>query len=85
MAIPTDGGGSEVLKRNSIYNQSTSATQIDWAQAVQTAAGNSSGTVAVPANVIITILTVFFTNRISDFSFNLSFRFKFDIHICAYR
>jgi hypothetical protein len=63
MAIPTDGGGSEVLKRNSIYNQSTSATQIDWAQAIQTLVANTSGTVAVPANVIITILTVFFINR----------------------
>jgi len=62
MTIPT-GSGSEVLRRNSIYNQDITATQIDWAQAIQTAAGNSSGTVAVPANVIITILTVFFANR----------------------
>ncbi len=57
MAIPS-GGGSEVLKRIGIYNQSTTVTALDWAQPVQTAAGNSSGTTAVPANVIITILTI---------------------------
>ena len=62
MAIPS-GSGTEVLRRNSINTQSTTATSIDWAQAVQTAAGNSSGTTAVPANVIITILSVFFINR----------------------
>ena len=57
MAIPS-GGGSEVLKRIGIYNQSTTVTALDWAQPVQTAAGKSSGTTAVPANVIITLLTV---------------------------
>ena len=62
MAIPS-GGGSEVLKRIGIYNQSTTVTSIDWAQTVQTAAGNSSGTTAVPANVIITLLTVTFCSR----------------------
>ena len=62
MAIPT-GAGTEVLRRNGIYNQSTTLTSIDWAQAVQTAAGNSSGTVAVPADVIITILNIIWCNR----------------------
>jgi len=62
MAIPS-GSGTEVLRRNSINTQSTTVTNIDWAQAVQTSAGNSSGTTAVPANVIITVLTVFFINR----------------------
>ena len=65
MAIPS-GSGTEVLRRNSIVNQSTSDTSIDWAQAVQTTAGNSSGTVAVPANVIITILTITVCNRSGD-------------------
>ena len=62
MAIPS-GGGSEVLKRIGIYNQSTTVTSIDWAQTVQTAAGNSSGTTSVPANVIISLLTVSFCCR----------------------
>ena len=62
MAIPS-GSGTEVLRRNSIPAQSTSITSIDWAQAVQTAAGNSSGTTAVPANVIITIINIIICNR----------------------
>ena len=62
MAIPS-GPGTEVLRRNSIPAQSTSITSIDWAQAVQTAAGNSSGTTAVPANVIITIFNIILCNR----------------------
>ena len=45
MAIPS-GAGTEVLRRNGIYNQSTTVTNIDWAQAVQTATGNSSGPIA---------------------------------------
>ena len=62
MAIPS-GAGTEVLRRNGIYNQSTTVTNIDWAQAVQTATGNSSGTIAVPADVIITILNMTWCNR----------------------
>ena len=62
MSIPS-GSGTEVLRRNGIYNQSTTLTNIDWAQAVQTAAGNSSGTIAVPADVIITILNIIWCNR----------------------
>ena len=62
MAIPS-GSGTEVLRRMGIYNQGTSETQIDWAQAVQTTAANNSGTVAVPANVIITVLSILITNR----------------------
>ena len=62
MAIPTDGGGSEVLKRMSIANQSTSGTLIDWAQVAQTAPANSSGTVDVPPEVIITVLDIVICN-----------------------
>jgi hypothetical protein len=58
MAIPS-GTGTEVLKRMSITRQDTTATKVDWAQAVQTDAGNSSGTTAVPANKILTILSIF--------------------------
>jgi|APSaa5957512535_1039671.scaffolds.fasta_scaffold89617_2 hypothetical protein len=74
MAIPTDGGGSEVLKRNSIDNQSTTETKIDWASE-QTSAGNTSGTVDVPAEVIITILNIIICNRDTDVK-----TFKIDIN-----
>ena len=59
MAIPS-GSGSEVLNRHTVYAVgSYPATQIDWAQSDgQTTVGNTSGTVAVPTDTIITILTV---------------------------
>ena len=59
MAIPS-GSGSEVLNRHTVYAVgSYPATQIDWAQSDgQTTVGNTSGTVSVPTDTIITILTV---------------------------
>jgi hypothetical protein len=65
MAIPS-GAGTEVLRRNSIFNQSTTLTNIDWAQSAQTAAGNSSGTIAVPAEAIITVFDIVWCNRHAD-------------------
>ena len=62
MAIPS-GAGTEVLRRNGIAGQSTTETSIDWAQAIQTAAGNTSGTTAVPAEAIITVLNIIWCNR----------------------
>ena len=60
MAIPS-GGGTEVLKRNSIPAQTTTWTEIDWASE-QTSAGNTSGTTATPTNQIITVLNMIFCN-----------------------
>ena len=60
MAIPS-GGGSEVLKRNSISGQTTTWTELDWA-GEQTTAGATSGTTVIPAYTIITIMSVSFSN-----------------------
>ena len=63
MAIPT-GAGTEVLKRHSISAQSTNATAVNWL-ADQSALGNTSNT-AVPADHIITILTMTFCTNSGD-------------------
>ena len=63
MAIPS-GSGTEVLKRNSVRNQAQTFTAIDWALE-QTAVTNSSGTTAVPANNIITLLSIVWNNNSS--------------------
>jgi len=60
MTIPS-GSGTEVLKRNSISGQSTTWTELNWA-GEQTAGGASSGTTAIPANHIITIMSIVFCN-----------------------
>ena len=61
MAIPS-GGGTEVLKRNSIAAQTTTWTELDWASE-QTSAGNTSGTTAIAAHNIMTILNIFWNNQ----------------------
>ena len=64
MAIPT-GSGSEVLRNFAINANSAAAAQVDFGGTTGTgsvrSSGNSSGVVAVPANVIITILNITFT------------------------
>jgi len=55
MAIPS-GGGTEVLKNG--YIKSNSAwTQLKW-DTDSTASGNTTGQVEVPANCIVTILSI---------------------------
>ena len=59
MSIPT-GSGTEVLKRNSIPNQTNAWSEFDWT-AEQTAAGNTSNS-AVPTNHIITVISIIIVN-----------------------
>ena len=55
MAIPT-GSGSEVLCRGTFENQSNSASAHIWTSPYRATVGTNSAT--VPANTIITMLTV---------------------------
>jgi|1_EtaG_2_1085319.scaffolds.fasta_scaffold05165_2 hypothetical protein len=62
MAIPS-GSGSEVLRNAAINaNGATATAQVDFGGTTGTgsvrSSGNTSGVVAVPANVIITILNI---------------------------
>jgi hypothetical protein len=61
MTIPS-GSGSEVLRNAAIHNNNATTAQVDWGAATGTGSvrgtGNTSGVVAVPANVIITVLTI---------------------------
>ena len=69
MAVPS-GAGSEVLKRMSTHITS-GTTIIDWAQIIQTTAGNSSGTTTIPADHIYTILSVNLCNTAGSASRNV--------------
>jgi hypothetical protein len=62
MAIPS-GGGTEVLKRTNIHAQSSSETSFRW-DGTQATTGTASYT--VPANHIITVLSVIMSNEGSD-------------------
>ena len=55
MAIPS-GSGTEVLCRGSFENQSNSASAHIWASPYRATVGTNSAT--VPANTIITMLTI---------------------------
>ena len=61
MAIP-NGSGSEVLRNFAINANSAAAARVDFGGTTGTGSartsGNTSGVTAVPANVIITVLTV---------------------------
>ena len=61
MAIPS-GSGSEVLRNAAIHNNNAATAQVDFGGTTGTGtlrtSGNTSGVVAVPANVIITVLTI---------------------------
>ena len=72
MAIPS-GGGTEVLKRNSIANQAQTFTEVNWL-AEQTSVTNTTNG-AVPANTIITVLSIIWTNQSAAVS-NTSFRIE---------
>ena len=60
MTIPS-GGGSEVLKRGAIDGNATWTT-IRWDQPITASGNTATGTVAVPANCIVTILSMSFTS-----------------------
>jgi hypothetical protein len=68
MAIPS-GSGTEVVRSASLNAVNNAVSQIDWAGAVR-ASGNTAGTVAVPANTIVTILNI--VCHISSSAQNLS-------------
>ena len=61
MAIPS-GSGSEVLRNAAINANNAATAQVDWGAATGTgsvrSSGNTAGVVAVPANVIITVLNI---------------------------
>jgi hypothetical protein len=61
MAIPS-GSGTEVLRNFAIDSNSAAAAKVDFGGTTGTgsvrSSGNTSGVTAVPANVIITVLTV---------------------------
>tara|TARA_Y100000310_G_scaffold178453_1_gene178431 strand:+ start:200 stop:601 length:402 start_codon:yes stop_codon:yes gene_type:complete len=64
MAIPS-GSGSEVLRNAAVNANSGAAAKIDWGGTTGTgsvrSSGNTAGVVAVPANVIITVLNITIT------------------------
>jgi hypothetical protein len=61
MAIPS-GSGTEVLRNFAVNANSAATAKIDWGGSTGTgsvrSSGNTAGTISVPTNVIITILTV---------------------------
>ena len=61
MAIPS-GSGSEVLRNFAINSNASGAARVDFGGTTGTgsvrSSGNTSGVTAVPANVIITMLTI---------------------------
>ena len=61
MAIPS-GSGSEVLRNFAINANNAAAAEVDFGGTTGTgsvrSSGNTSGVTAVPANVIITVLTI---------------------------
>ena len=61
MAIPS-GSGSEVLRNAAINANNATAALVDWGGTTGTgsvrSSGNSAGVVNVPANVIITVLSI---------------------------
>lgn len=61
MAIPS-GSGSEVLRNAAINNNNAATAKVDFGGTTGTgslrSSGNTAGVVAVPANVIITVLTI---------------------------
>ena len=73
MAIPS-GSGTEVLKNAAIKGNGT-WSKIRWDTPIA-ASGNSSGTVAVPANCIITVISVIATNTTGSSG---SFAMRIDI------
>ena len=67
MALPS-GSGSEILRNAAIHNNNATTAQVDFGGTTGTGSvrstGNTSGVVAVPANVIITVLTITHTDLI---------------------
>ena len=61
MAIPS-GSGSEVLRNAAVNANAAGAASIDWGASTGTGtvrtSGNTSGQIAVPTNVIITVLNI---------------------------
>tara|TARA_R100001530_G_scaffold133406_1_gene106760 strand:- start:196 stop:600 length:405 start_codon:yes stop_codon:yes gene_type:complete len=61
MAIPS-GSGSEVLRNAAVDSNNAATAKIDFGGTTGTGSvrtsGNTAGVVAVPANVIITVLTI---------------------------
>ena len=64
MAIPS-GSGSEVLRNAAVNANNAGAASIDWGASTGTGtvrtSGNTSGQIAVPTNVIITVLNITIT------------------------
>ena len=87
MAIPS-GSGSEVLRNAAINANNAGVAQVDWGSTTGTGSvrgsGNTSGVVAVPANVIITVLTITALAHASNGNINGSIDWQgggTDIHI----
>ena len=59
MGIPT-GGGTEVLKRTTINSQSNTATAFRWDGTMAT---TGTSTYTVPANHIITVISIIFSEQ----------------------
>ena len=61
MAIPR-GGGSEVLRNAAIHENNAGSAKVDFGGTTGTGSvrstGNTAGVTAVPANVIITVLSI---------------------------
>ena len=61
MAIPS-GSGSEVLRNAAVNANNAAAASIDWGASTGTGtvrtSGNTTGQIAVPTNVIITVLNI---------------------------
>ena len=64
MAIPS-GSGSEVLRNFGIYHNSAATANVDFGGTTGTgsvrATGNTAGVINVPADVIITVLSITFS------------------------
>jgi hypothetical protein len=90
MAIPS-GTGSEVLRNAAINANNAGAARVDFGGTTGTGSvrstGNTSGVVAVPTNVIITVLTITATAHAANDNITVSVDWQgggTDIHIFKY-